>query len=627
VVVAQNGRIVESNPAFREMLGYTDEELARLTYQDITPTSWHEAEETILHSAVDIHGFSDIFEKEYRRKDGSIFPVALRLHRYPSRAGDDCRYFAIVRDITDVKGIEADLRNAKEAAETANRAKSDFLAKMSHEIRTPLHAVIGMTELTLGTELSLQQRDALETVRDSAGSLLQIINDILDISRIEARKLEVAREDFDLRRTLAATIRTMRPQAVRKGLSLGLAIAPQIPRFVNGDQVRLRQILVNLIGNALKFTQEGGVIVQVRLKTGKSSLPGETQLECSVIDTGVGIPADRLGRIFEMFTQADPTVSQQYGGTGLGLAICMELARLMGGHIGAQSTLDRGSVFCVTLPLTAGQAPPLPEPVVAMPSPPTGVKRSLRILLAEDNTVNIKVAATYIARRGHDAVVAQNGQEALEWLSKQCFDLVLMDVEMPELDGLEATRRLRQGLAGPVNRDIPVIAMTAHALSGAMERCLAAGMTDYLPKPLDFQALDAILEKVSQNGVSMTAAPKMPVGPAPELDTEAALLRLGGDGELLAELQNDFLRQYPRKLRLISLCNENENWNEAALAAHSLKNIAGAVGAEHSRILAGQLERYLRHAETMDVQEALAALKKSLSQAEIAIKAHRAALG
>ncbi|MHC1710626.1 MAG: PAS domain S-box protein [Solidesulfovibrio sp.] len=624
VVVAPNNRIVESNPAFREMLGYTDAELARMTYFDITPEIWHEAEETLLRTAVDTHGFSDVFEKEYRRKDGSIFPVALRLHRYPSRAGDDCRYFAIVRDITDVKGIEADLRSAKEAAETANRAKSDFLAKMSHDIRTPLHAVIGMTELTLGTELSPQQRDSLETVRESAGSLLELINGVLDISRIEARKLEVTREDFDLRRTLAATIRTMRPQALRKELSLTLAISPRTPRFVKGDQVRLRQILVNLIGNALKFTEQGGVTVQVRPAPGESPPPGQTLLECSVADSGVGIQPDRLGRIFEMFTQADSTVSRQYGGTGLGLAICKELAKLMGGRIEARSTPDQGSVFCVTLPFATGQAPPSPKPAAAKPLPPTGAKSALRILLAEDIPINIKVATTYLARCGHEATVAHNGREALECLSRQKFDLVLMDLEMPEVDGLEATRRLRAGQAGPANRDIPVIAMTAHALSGSMERCLAAGMTAYLPKPLDFKNLSNILEQVFQNGgLRMATASTTQPEPTPELDTKAALSRLDDDVAFLFELQNDFLRQYPKKLRLIALCIENENWSEAALAAHSLKNIAGAIGAEHSRILAGHLEEHLRHAETMEVREALTALKESLALADSAIKTHR----
>ncbi|EHJ47115.1 multi-sensor hybrid histidine kinase [Solidesulfovibrio carbinoliphilus subsp. oakridgensis] len=615
VVVDDNGRIMESNPAFREMVGYSRDELGRLTYKDLTPESWHETEETILRTAVDTCGFSDVFEKEYRRRDGSVVPVALRLHRYPSRAGENYRYFAIVRDITDVKAIEADLRQAKETAETANRAKSDFLAKMSHDIRTPLHAVIGMTELTLGTLLSAQQRDALETVRESAASLLALINDILDISRIEARKLDVAREDFDLRRTLAATVRAMRPQAAQKALFLGLAIAPAVPRFVTGDEVRVRQILTNLIGNALKFTDQGGVTVSVAPMAGPDAPGDPLFLEFTVADTGVGIPSDKLASIFEMFTQANASVGKHYGGTGLGLAICRELARLMGGGIRTESTPGRGSTFRVVLPLPQGQplppAEPVPQASPAGAAAPVG-QAALRILLAEDNPVNIKVATSYLSRRGHGYTLAENGQVALARLAERPFDVVLMDLEMPELDGLETTRRLRAGLAGPANRDIPVIAMTAHALSGARERCLSAGMTDYLPKPLNFQLLDAMLQRIAA-GLS-PAAPQAAASAQPvlALDTERALLRLGGDAELLRELQSDFLRQYPRQLRLITLCSANENWDEAALAAHSLKNIAGAVGAESSRRLAGRLEAHLRQADADAAEEVLASLKDAL---------------
>ncbi len=255
----------------------------------------------------------------------------------------------------------------------------------------------------------------------------------------------------------------------------------------------------------------------------------------------------------------------------------------------------------------AGQ--PLPQPA-AFPR---------RVLLAEDNPINAKVAGTYLGRRGHDAVMAANGREALDLLSRQAFDLVLMDLEMPELDGLETTRRLRAGQAGPVNRDIPVIAMTAHTLNGVMERCLAAGMTAYLPKPLNFQELDALLDRLPGRvqDLDQTLEPD----DVPDLDSEAALTRLGGDQELLREIQDEFLRQYPRKLRSIALCRDRENWEEAALAAHSLKNIAGAVGAEASRRLAGRLEESLRQADVLSTHDTMAALQKSLGQASQALLA------
>jgi CheY-like chemotaxis protein len=241
--------------------------------------------------------------------------------------------------------------------------------------------------------------------------------------------------------------------------------------------------------------------------------------------------------------------------------------------------------------------------------------RALRILLAEDNPVNVKVAAAYLGRRGHAFTVAQNGLEALDALASRPFDVVLMDLEMPGCDGLEATRRLRSGQAGPVNRSCPVIAMTAHALSGVRQKCLDAGMTDYLSKPLDFQALDTLLGGIADVTVPMTGTAAGPTDEAPDLDTESALNRLGGDRELLTELETDFLRQYPRKLRRIKLCLDGENWDEAALAAHSLKNIAGAVGAESARRLAGRLEESLRQADSDQADRLMGRLAESLRRA------------
>ncbi|MGE4539336.1 MAG: ATP-binding protein [Desulfovibrio sp.] len=627
VVVGKDNRIVESNPAFREMLGYTLEELDQLSYPDITPERWHAPEEAVLRTVVDTHGFSGIFEKEYRRKDGSVFPAALRLQRYPSRGDDERRYFAIVRDVTEDKAIEADLRAAKEAAETANRAKSDFLAKMSHDIRTPLNAVIGMTELTLGTSLSPQQRDALETARESAATLLALINDILDISKIEARKLELASEVFDLRRTLAGITRSMRAQAKGKALHLVLAIAPETPRFVTGDAMRLRQILLNLVGNGIKFTNQGSVSLTVGPDARPSESDGPPALAFTVSDTGIGIAPEKLEGIFDMFAQADTSINRQYGGTGLGLAICRELVRLMGGSIVAESTPGAGSRFRISLPLPSASPPATTKtPATSTskdPAAPHPEPRSLRVLLVEDNPVNVKVARTYLSRRGYAFLVAEDGGKALAILETTPVDVVLMDVEMPGMDGLEATRRLRAGLAGPVNQHVPVAAMTAHALSGVRKRCLEAGMNDYLTKPLDFHALDALLDGVPRRDHTPGVREVRPDDTPPALDTQEALARLDGDMELLRELQGDFLRQYPRKLRLIDLCMDNENWDEATLAAHSLKNIAGAVGAEASRQAAGILETHLRQADYEAASDALASIKALLRQAAEALQAER----
>lgn len=623
-VVDAAGRIVEANPAFCEMLGYSATELATLHNTDITPGIWHAAQDDLLRTFVDERGYSDIFEKEYRHRDGHVFPVAIRLHRYPGTTGEKLCYFAIVRNVSETKAIEGALRTAKEEAEKANRAKSDFLAKMSHDIRTPLNAVIGMTELTLGTDLTPSQRDALETARESAKTLLGLISDILDISKIEARKLELNPEAFDLRRALASVARTMRLQAVRKGLALRLSVDARVPRYVRGDQNRLRQILVNLIGNAVKFTAKGSVSVQVRPLTPQNEAAGSPLLEFTVTDTGVGILPERLGRIFEIFTQADATVSTRYGGTGLGLAICRELSRLMGGSIVAQSTPDQGSIFRVTLPLPETAAPAAHADLAAPSELPGAIARPLRILLAEDNPVNVKVAATYLKRRGQSFRTATTGSEALTFLAREPFDIVLMDLEMPDCDGLEATRRLRDGEAGPQNREVPVVAMTAHALSGVRQRCLEAGMNGYLTKPLDFQALDALLAHIADQAPPPASPPTEPAETTDVLETDKALARLDGDTDLLKELEDDFVRQYPRKLRLIARCLEQENWEEAALAAHSLKNIAGAVGAEPARQLAGQLEAALRQGDAQNAQDLRQRLTRFLREAESALT-HRSA--
>ncbi|EKO40723.1 MAG: histidine kinase,Hpt domain-containing protein,Response regulator receiver domain protein, partial [Solidesulfovibrio magneticus str. Maddingley MBC34] len=349
------------------------------------------------------------------------------------------------------------------------------------------------------------------------------------------------------------------------------------------------------------------------------------QLELAVADTGIGIASDRLERIFDMFTQADRTVALNFGGTGLGLAICRELVRSMGGEIAVNSVPGQGTVFRVRLRLAPAQVVPV-EPARRSVAAPQADARPLRVLVAEDNPINVKVATTFLNRRGHQATVAANGARALECLGRETFDLVLMDVEMPELDGMEATRRLRAGLAGEANRYVPVAAMTAHALAGSMERCLAAGMTEFLPKPLDFSLLAELLARVAAGGTG-AAAPEPAKSPAPQtaaaLEHEAALRRLGGDEDLLAEVEEDFLRQYPRKLRLIRLCSDAENWDEAALAAHSLKNVAGAVGAEAARRLAGQLEDQLRRRDAEAAHETGMTLKKNLDEAAAAIRRSR----
>jgi PAS domain S-box-containing protein len=431
-----------------------------------------------------------------RGRDGEYRWFLSRAVPIRDASGAVSRWFGTNTDITESKLLEAELALARDQALESARMKSEFLANMSHEIRTPMNGILGMTDLVLETELDPQQREYLGMARTSGRALLALLNDILDFSKIEAGKLELETVDFDVRESLENLLKPLGLRAKQKGLELRVEIAADVPEHLVGDPMRLRQILLNFVDNALKFTAHGSITVKVAAEPPRA---GEQVLQFSVADTGVGIPVEKQSVIFEAFAQVDGSTTRNYGGTGLGLAIASQLIARMGGEITLDSVVGQGTTFRFTACFgTAQRLGTVPAAPLAAGAEEIRTGHGLHILLAEDNAINRALATGILKKRGHSLVHAMNGREALEIAGTGTFDLILMDVQMPEMGGFEATARIRATELG-TGRHTPIIAMTAHAMTGDRERCLAAGMDDYLAKPLEKAELLGLLARVSEN--------------------------------------------------------------------------------------------------------------------------------
>jgi len=619
------GRFGQVSRACHTIWGYLPEELTGRTHLEMVHCDDHAKTVAVATAIMQGEPVTD-FENRYVRKDGSIVPVLWTANW----SNVERIMFCVARDITARKELERDQLGAREAAEAANRAKSEFLANMSHEIRTPMNGILGMTDLVLESKLTEEQRGYLEMANASGKALLGVINDILDFSKIEAGKLELEAIGFNLRESVAHMLKPLVFRAAKKGIELVTEIEPAVPERLIGDPLRLRQILINFADNAIKFTHRGSIVVKVAVETEGES---EQCLHFSVRDTGIGIPPEKQEAIFEAFAQVDGSTTRNYGGTGLGLTIASQLIEQMRGKIWIESTVGQGTTFHFTAWL--GIAPELSSAAFAASSARDAdgeawsagsdhpdERTGLHVLLAEDNVINRALATGILGKRGHAIVHAVNGREAVEIASGGAFDVIFMDVQMPEMDGFEATRRIREMEQASGRVRTPIVAMTAHAMQGDRERCLSAGMDDYISKPLDRKLLLALLAQLAAAPRALPAAPPLlrSAGILPIPPREKLLEELDGDEDLLERMAELYGSNTPRLVEGVRDAVRRGDPSEVAAGAHGLLSTLGAFGATAAYRLASRLEEFGRREDLTSADELFEELEREIDRVSAAIE-------
>jgi PAS domain S-box-containing protein len=583
------------SPACEQVWGIKPEDLEQ------NPRAWIEAvhpdDQETAQSFFARHITGESVDTNYRirRRDGVERWIRDRAFPIRDRSGRVIRVAGIAEDITERKQHEEQLLEAQRQALAANLAKSRLLANMSHEIRTPMNGVLGMAQLLASTELSADQRKYLGVIQTSGKALLALIDDILDFSKIEAGKITLERVDFDVHALLHDFHQLWTLQATSKGLSFRSNLAGGVPSQLKGDPNRLLQILNNLAANAVKFTERGEVALEVALE---SALNGGATLRFSITDSGIGIRPEQAALLFSPFVQADASTTRRYGGTGLGLAISKQLAELMGGRIGLQSEEGHGSTFWFTAAFEAASpaepsalvnGQPASTPFAAGQSPAERHGREPRMLVAEDNPTNRLVAIAQLKKLGYAADAVANGAEAISALQQKHYDIVLMDCEMPVMDGYEATRRLRAANM----TELPIIALTAHAMSSNRDRCLQEGMSDFLTKPVDLHQLAAVLDRWLRlpQPAPAAAAPAAAADQPSPFDAAALLQRLMDDREIAAVIVTAFVEDFPSQVSTVRTCIDEGDARSARVKAHALKGSAASVSADRISTQAFAIEK------------------------------------